>query len=271
MLRAWWLFVFAGTLMASLSAWGGPENSSGTAPVVVELFTSQGCSSCPPADAIAEELTNRDDVLVLSLHVDYWDYLGWKDTHARPAYTKRQRDYNRNIFGHNRVYTPQVVVNGNSQSVGSHRRGVLRAIEQEKRRPKPASLSITDYQGGDRIIVVEENENTKPAGASETTPVCHIWMVRYHNPDPVTIRRGENAGRIMRYAHVVEDMHHLGSWQGGTVHIPVSDKSFLIDKDAGYAIILQQEGAGPIAGALVLRKPGNLISPKFLSLRGRGW
>ena len=169
-------------------------------PAVVELFTSQGCSSCPPTNAAVAELADRPDVLALSFGVTYWDYLGWKDTFAAPAYTQRQRDYAR-WLGNRQVFTPQVVVNGRASTVGASR-GL---IERELRR--------ADRGAGGPALRLEPGRVS--VGGAKGAQGADVWLVRY---DPrvvrVPVRRGENGGRTLPHRNVVRQLVRLGGWSG---------------------------------------------------------
>jgi hypothetical protein len=211
---------------------------------VVELFTSQGCSSCPPADAFLGELAKRDDVLALSFHVDYWDYIGWKDTYASPANTERQRQYARR-FGLGYVYTPQMVVQGTAQTTGSDRPSVLNSIAQAKTQPH---VPVEIRREGDNVSVV--------LPASDNDPEAAILSVLFDRSNPTDIRRGENSGRKISYSNVVRKMKVIGAWRGDamTVPLPVSE----IDSEGrdACAIIVQSLRTGMILGAAVLDLDG---------------
>jgi hypothetical protein len=173
-------------------------------PAVVELFTSQGCSSCPPANANVNALADRPDVLALTYGVQVWDHLGWKDTFAHPAFTNRQRAYQARI-GKDYVYTPEVVVEGATYLVGNKRPEIEGAIAQRRARSaKAPSVQLTPA-----AVVVGAGEAPR-AGAD-------VWLVRY---DPrtiqVPIRRGENGGRTLPHRNVVRELVKLGPWRGET-------------------------------------------------------
>ena len=178
----------------------GPASAADAAhPTVVELFQSQGCSSCPPANANVLALSNRPDILALSFQVTYWDQLGWKDTFAQPKFTDRQWDYAR-AFGRKEVFTPQVVVNGRADTVGVRPGQIEQVIAKADRGAAGPRL---DIEGG-KVVV------SAGRGAGE------VWLVRY---DPrvvqVSIRRGENTGRTLPHKNVVKELVKLGSWSGG--------------------------------------------------------
>ncbi len=184
------LAMFAAILMAlaPLAA------RAGEGPVVVELFTSQGCSSCPPADAYLHDLAKRTDVIALSYNVGYWDYLGWKDTLASLAHTERQRAYARTL-GLSGVYTPQIVVNGIAEGVGSRRHEIEPALESAK--PLPVSISFTGEGDALSLSVGPGETPERPAT---------LWLVRYTKEERVEISRGENRGRTIAYTHAVRQL-----------------------------------------------------------------
>jgi hypothetical protein len=225
---------------ASWPAWA----QSGGSPVVVELYTSEGCSSCPPADALLFDLREEDDVIALAFHVDYWDYLGWQDRFAKPDFTNRQRAYARSL-GSPMVYTPQLVVNGADHVVGSARGQVFAAIDSARAHPG-INLDIGLAMGDHHSLVV-----SIPAAAynGEAT----IWFVRYALNEETPVSAGENAGRILRHANVVEELTAIGMWKGEAMDITLPweaiEGSHETYEDFGCAIIVQPEGLGPILGA----------------------
>ena len=221
--------VLAGLFAAS------PAFAQESNPVVVELFTSQGCSSCPPADAVLHELAGRDDVLPLALHVDYWDYIGWKDQFAKPSHTNRQKAY-AHVGGRNMIYTPQMVVQGQEDVVGVKAMKLAELIKKHQNAPVLVDLDIS-RTGADVTIDLQ-------AVAPLEEPMV-VQLVRYAPLREVTITRGELAGHTLSYANVVESMDALGTWDGeGT-----ASYSFRIDGDLPAAVLVQQAGFGPIMTA----------------------
>jgi len=221
------------TVMAGALALGGPSWALGPAqPVVVELFQSQGCSSCPPANANVNAIAGRPGVLALSYGVTYWDYLGWKDTFAKPQYTARQRDYARSL-GHTNVHTPQVIINGQRELIGNDSRQLDGAIRSTG---APVGPSIA-VRGGR----VEVGAGRAPAGAAT------VWLVRY---DPrvraVPIRRGENGGRTLPHRNIVVEMTALGRWDGKAARF---DLPAAQDRALATAILVQTGKTGPILAA----------------------
>jgi hypothetical protein len=200
---------------------------------VVELFTSQGCSSCPPADEFLGELAMRKDVLALAYHVDYWDYIGWDDVHAKAAYTQRQRLYAQ-AFDLRYVYTPQMVVSGKYETSGNSRRSVIRAVEKE--------LSVPS-----EVILREENGQVFVDGERQDTPV-HVIRVSYLKEVSTKVKRGENRGKTLKDYHIVSDMASLGTWDGG-------EAAFTLDSlpsDMGHGVFLQRQDNLKILGAIRL-------------------
>ena len=234
---------------------GARESSADVRPVLVELFTSQGCSSCPPADEFAVRLSaETEDVLVVTLPVDYWDYLGWKDTLASPEFTSRQRLYAA-IQGKSRVYTPQIMVDGKADVVGS-REGVVRRIIERRREilatgsGAEAGLRISREADGS----VQAHVSSGLVGADSAT----LWLVRLRGQVPIDIGRGENRGRTVTYANVAREMVPLGRWYGGgwTVDVPLEGG----EASDGIALILQADesgrrGIGEVLGTVWVKHP----------------
>ena len=218
--------------------------TAGEPKALVELFTSQGCSSCVAADAYFADLAKRDDIVAISLHVDYWDYLGWRDTLGDAAYTERQHDYAA-AHGTRRVYTPQIVVNGESGHVGSDRRAVESAIAG-------SSLDVpVTMRHGDGTVEIEVSA-LPDAGANPAT----IRLVLLTSEAEVAIARGENAGRTIGYYNVVREIRPVGMWHGKSVRITLPEDEIMADGVDTCAIIVQEDlpsGPGAIIGAAMLR------------------
>ena len=207
-------------------------------PVVVELFTSQGCASCPPADALLAQLAGRDDVIGLALHVDYWDYIGWRDEFAQPAFTARQKGYAR-AGGWKMVYTPQMVINGRRAVVGNRAMDVTNAISDTARTPSPLQLEIGRDAAGLHIA----------ANAPNPLPQADIHLIRYEDHEEINITRGENAGRRLHYSHIVRDWQVIGNWDG---HSPLR-ASLPVSGDDPIVVLIQGKDHGPIFAAARLR------------------
>lgn len=225
------------SLTASLAI--TPALAADSGPKVVELFTSQGCSSCPPADAFMEDLQKRRNVIALTFNVDYWDYLGWRDTLGSAEYSRRQRAYAK-ARGDGQVYTPQMVINGRVHAVGSRRRAVDKALEASA----PVKVPMTMMEsGGDVIVEIAERPASVPAG--EAT----IWIAMVVPKVSVEISRGENTGREISYFNVARKLMPAGSWNGKATRLTLPKNELFVDGATACAAILQSGGVGPILGA----------------------
>jgi len=220
---------------------GAAQAASERPPVVVELYTSQGCSSCPPADQLLTELVMRPDVIALSLHVDYWDYIGWKDPYGSPMNTERQRRYATEL-GLRYVFTPQIVVDGRTSIVGSDRAAVEAAIAETRTRDKAVRISFRAENGGMAVI------DAGPAPAAGAT----IWLAIYDKSHETEVKRGENAGRTIRNANVVRSFERMGTWTGQALEIPLNLGDAAARGRYGCAIIVQEGRSGPLLGAAVM-------------------
>lgn len=212
---------------------------AGSDKVVVELFTSQGCSSCPPADKFVGELAERDDVIALSFHVDYWNYLGWDDPFSSVISTNRQRTY-RATFGLRYIYTPQIVIGGAAQEVGSHRGKVLRAIER-LRGSQQVKVDISHPDKKTAVVTVGAGD--MPAGPAT------VWLFAYDKRHSTDIRRGENSGVKLVNTNVVRETRKIGEWNGKDLKITLPIAMMGIDKQDGCAIVVQSTDGGLIYGA----------------------
>jgi len=215
---------------------------------VVELFTSQGCSSCPPADELLGELKNDPSFVAVSLPIHYWDYLGWKDTLADPRHTARQKAYSR-VRGDGDVYTPQAVVNGVVHALGSDKAEIKKAVDTAREHGARLSVKID--------IAVANGQVSISVGAGNDGLSGEVWLWGLASAVPVTIQRGENKGRTITYANVVRRWVKLGDWVGpGHWTIPVTDiKVDLVD---GVAVIVQ--GGNP-------NKPGAILGAGLAALQ----
>jgi hypothetical protein len=217
---------------------------AGEAPlVVVELFTSQGCSSCPPADSYLGELARRPDVLALAFHVDYWNYIGWTDPFASKLASQRQREYARHL-NLRYVYTPQMVINGASEGVGSER-GVIgtliKAATDEKAQHQPVML--VRNPGGKLTVHIDAGQTKEPAT---------VWLIGYDTEHTTQVLRGENGGQTLTDYQIVRNCESLGTWRGEAMDIAV-DPSQAAGTD-GIAVLLQLGGGGGrVIGAATLK------------------
>ena len=206
--------------------------------VVVELFTSQGCSSCPPADKILGELAERDDVIALAMHVDYWDYLGWKDEFGSPANTKRQRAYAQSM-GERSIYTPQMVIGGVEHVVGSRGMKVAKAIKKHSERRMPVTVKL-QRQGGTVTVVADGSGNL---------PNMVVQIATFTPSATVNVRRGENAGRTLTYHNVVRSLTPVGRWNGQGTY----SASAPVPSNMPVAVLIQARSGGAILGAAQLK------------------
>ena len=210
--------------------------------VLVELFTSQGCSSCPPADQFQAELAERPDILALTFPVDYWDYLGWRNTLAQGPNSVRQVEYSKRSQS-GRVFTPQMVIDGVFSAVGSRREDVLPKLANREMVPSrvPLSIEVKDH----RIAVAVPSA---PGALDDSdTGKATMWLFPFAKETVVHIAGGENLGRSVRYAHVVGNFAPLGQWSGAAATFEHTlDEA---DRDEfGYAAVLQEDRIGPVIG-----------------------
>ena len=225
---------FAGAFLASAAA-----PAIADTPVLVELFTSQGCSSCPPADALLKEFARRDDLIALGMHVDYWDYLGWTDEFAQPEHTKRQKAYS-HANGDRMIYTPQMVIDGVARLPGNRTLAVQRAID-DRQAEKIDGPDIAIARSGGKITVIVGEDRLPDA------PV-EVMLATFHPERDVAISAGENAGHHIEYANVVSKLIHAGSWDGA------SRLEFSVEMPEGpVAVFLQRPGMGEVIAAAQLR------------------
>ena len=202
-------------------------------PVVVELFTSQGCSSCPPADALMQKLADRDDVIALALHVDYWDYIGWKDEYGDPSYTRRQKAYAQ-AGGRKMIYTPQMVVNGQEDVVGAHAMELLDLIAKHK--AKTPTVQVNLSRAGNTLAI-----RLSPQTVGLTGPL-DVHLVRFTPLRRAHITRGELAGHDLDYANIVDGWTVLGQWDAQQP----TEMQVSIDGPRPAVVLVQRAGHGAI-------------------------
>lgn len=235
-------------LVASTAA--AAPTPAAPSPVVVELFTSQGCNSCPPADAYLGELTKRAGVLALAFHVDYWNYIGWNDPFAKPWATGRQRAYQETM--HQRyVYTPQMVVNGAAEGVGSEPGKIDPLIAAAATKPA-AGPSVALHWLKDGALAVDVGDGASPEGQPAT-----LWLVGYDKPHVTAVLRGENGGRSLTDYNAVRSYRRLGAWAGWSMEVVVPAEEAKALSDGGVAVLLQDQGTGPILSAATIAQPGS--------------
>ncbi|WGF90019.1 DUF1223 domain-containing protein [Marinivivus vitaminiproducens] len=228
-----WLRVRSGVLACglALAASGPAQAGDPRQPTVVELFTSQSCSSCPPANANLITLAERPDVLALSYAVTYWNHLDWEDTFSRPEFTARQRAY-APALGHDAVFTPQMVVNGRADAIGN-RLEPVEALIAANALAGPPEVRVADG----RVAI---GAGDAPAGGAD------VWLVRYDpNRVEVPVGSGENGGRTLPHSHVVRGLARIGGWDGAptTLALPAAPDGLRT------AILVQSPEGGPILAA----------------------
>ena len=225
----------AAALASSLIKTGAQAASD--MPVLVELFTSQGCSSCPPADRLAATLTSKTGAMVVSFNVDYWDYLGWRDTLAKPEYTQRQMDYAHDR-GDNDVYTPQMVIDGAAHAVGSNQADVTNAISAAYKTQAKVPMTIT---ANDMELVVD-------MGAGAAVEEATLWLMAIAPSVSVKVERGENAGHDISYHNVVRKLMPAGMWNGQASKLTFPRKSIITDDVKMCLAVLQKGKVGQVLG-----------------------
>ena len=224
---------------ASLAAplFGPQAKAASDLPVLVELFTSQGCSSCPPADKLAASLKASTGATVVSFNVDYWDYLGWRDTLAKPEYTQRQMDYAKSR-GDNDVYTPQMVIDGERHAVGSNQDQVTNAISAAHKTQSKLPMTL---QANDKELIVELGEGTP-------MPEATLWLMAVAPIVLVKIERGENAGHEVDYYNVVRKLVPAGMWNGQAAKLTFPRKGIITGDVKTCLAVLQKGKVGQVIG-----------------------
>jgi len=215
-------------------------------PYVVELFTSQGCSSCPPADRLLTKMARDPQAIALSLPVDYWDYIGWKDTLASPAFAKRQKEYAA-VRGDGRIYTPQAVVDGLIHVVGSNRRELVAAARRAYGSSGALSVHLSLEKKNGKFVAEIGPAN---AAAKEGS----LWLLRVARRRTVEVRSGENAGRKLTYTNVVRTIEMFGRWNGEPDQFTVPSPDLNAHADA--FVVLLQAGTPMRPGAILAAAKG---------------
>ncbi|HEY4125655.1 MAG TPA: DUF1223 domain-containing protein [Rhizomicrobium sp.] len=232
-----------GGLLFSSCAQAGDER-----PIVVELYTSQGCSSCPPADALLGQLTAKPGVLAMSLPITYWDMLGWKDTLASPANTARQKAYAK-AMGRGGIYTPQIIVDGLTDVVGSSDARVKSAITA--RAGDMTAVPILLKPDGHQVHVSIGAGNPKLGKPADAT----VWVFHILSSSTVAIGRGENEGHTMTYRNVVRDLKPVGKWKGEALALDLPRHDAADPPHDTLAVVVQQGGYGRVIGAAFVSRP----------------
>jgi len=210
-------------------------------PVIVELFTSQGCSSCPPADAYFKALKDQPDVVALSYHVDYWDYLGWRDTLGSPECSQRQYDYAKSR-GDKNVYTPQTIINGGGHFVGSQRTHVSGGID--------AARNETETDWVDMEMTHNNTDVSINIPAGQPNKEATLWLMAFTPHVSTEIKKGENAGSTIDYFNVVRKMVPAGMWHGEAAKILLPKGSVVPESCKGWVALLQEGTVGRVIGAV---------------------
>jgi hypothetical protein len=232
-----------GAFLLAAAAGHSPANAD-TVRGVVELFTSQSCSSCPPADKVLGEVIMRGDVLGLAFHVDYWNYLNWKDTFSSPESTKRQYDYAQSLHS-SQVYTPQMIVNGKDVVAAGSPEGVFKVMDAAAAN-NALSVSVSAKIENDRLVV----------NAGKGKGEANLILVVFESREIVDIKRGENSGRKIEYRNAVSQVRTVGMWKGKDLSVELPKKEYLAETGYGCAVILQrvtpQGTPGEIIGAALV-------------------
>jgi hypothetical protein len=232
-------------LVAAMPSFARADDS----PIVVELFTSQGCSSCPPADKYFGELAKRPDIIALAFHIEYWNYIGWTDAYSKPWATRRQRDYQA-AMKLRYVYTPEMVIQGETEGIASEPAAIepmIRAAEA-KRRPHP---NLTLRWRDDGALVAGVGDGQSPQGEPAT-----LWLVGFDKMHTMAISAGENAGKTSWDHHAVRSFRRLGSWAGYSEELIIPPDEAKNLGDYGAAVLLQLNGSGPILTAATVPMQG---------------
>jgi hypothetical protein len=240
--------VFLVGVLAGGLASASPAAADTPRATVVELFTSQGCSACPKANDYLARIATRPDIIALSYSVDHWDYLGWRDTFAKPEFTRRQKVYARTL-AHGKVYTPQIVIDGAVQGSGARTEIVAAAIT-ERRATAARGLSITPAR-------TSAGPAMRVDAAPHSGPPAEIWLVAFIPGDRmVPVGGGENAGRSIRHANVVLRTNRAGAWDGAAVTVSTAGCT------PACAVLVQEAGQGPILGAAVTKGSRQAAGPQ---------
>lgn len=209
---------------------------------VLELFTSQGCSSCPPADRLFKDLSARPGLVALSFNVDYWDYLGWKDTLAQRTYSDRQRTYAR-LRGDGAVYTPQIVVNGLSHAIGSMPAQIKKVIATTEQKLDSRRVPLTvGSAAGTFTITIGQSDHPPPKAAT-------VLLASVRPKVTVRIRHGENRGRTLSYYNVVANLSVVGMWAGRQKTIELPRQKIVTSKEMRCAVLIQADDGAMIAAS----------------------
>jgi hypothetical protein len=237
----------AGTASAvAVMRTGREASAEGTqgAAVVIELFTSQGCSSCPPADAVLGNLARRADIVALSFHVDYWNYIGWKDPFSSAKTTERQRAYAR-ALNQNSIYTPEMVVDGLADTPGVYQDKLASLIERARRIPMSRATPVLSLNGGNALSINLADHRLDTRSAD-------IFLALYDREHQTPVSRGENEGRTLNNFNVVRRFEKVATWDGAQVNLAIPDVS--LTPSQGLAVLIQRPDNGPMIGSAKLEQ-----------------
>jgi hypothetical protein len=237
----------AAAIAAASSLSSAPSNLEPSQPTpiraVVELFTSQGCSSCPPADTLLKTLADDPSIMALTLPVDYWNYLGWKDTFASSRNSDRQRSYAK-VRGDGSIYTPQVVINGISHVNGASKAEIENAIGMTSKTLGPDRIPVRFWQENNTL-------NIATGGARPGHPVeeATIWFGVVQTSGTVDVTQGENKGKSLTYTNIVRELTPIGLWKGQPMQIQIPRGAVMLAETQKSVVLIQEGRAGPIIGA----------------------
>jgi len=235
------IFIAAAILVIAVSAGAEAKRK-----VVVELFTSQGCDSCPPADALLARLADRKDILALSLPITYWDMLGWKDTLASEENTRRQKAYAA-AMGRGGIYTPQMIVDGTGDVVGSREVQVEAAIAARIADMREIPVTLTTTTDTVHIVIAP--------GAARGSTDATVWLFYILSRASVHIAGGENQGRMVTYRNVVRDVRAIAVWKGEALSLDLPRRDLIGPSHDAIAVVLQERGYGRVIGEASLGPP----------------
>jgi hypothetical protein len=235
------ILVSAVAILGTAAAIWAAEADAGEQPVLIELYTSQGCSSCPPADESLARIARRDDVVALSLHVDYWDYLGWRDTFGQHQFAERQHAY-REAWGKRVVYTPQMIVQGKRDVSGLRADAIETAVRSEQQGYPVVEVRMEPH--ADKLMCVIAPRSGQVSGT--------VWVAKYTLEATVAIERGENAGRSITYHNVVTSLDRFGDWTGSA---PDEYPMPMPEPGHGVAVWLQAGDSGPVLAVAKVENP----------------